>query len=76
MEGSLMKGGRYTSNPPAAPSGRLPQQVLNIFQEEADVSKKQKTQPIVRKPTKQIADPRRIRFGSGFAPAKLMERRK
>jgi len=37
------------------------------------MAKKQKTQPVVvRKPTKKIADPRRIRFGSGFAPAKLI----
>jgi len=36
------------------------------------VNKNTKAQPIVRKPTKKIADPRRIRFGSGFAPAKLL----
>lgn len=33
-------------------------------------SKKQK-QPVVRKPTKKIADPRRVRFGAGFTPASL-----
>jgi hypothetical protein len=24
--------------------------------------------PVVRKPSKKIADPRRVRYGSGFAP--------
>jgi hypothetical protein len=33
-------------------------------------SKKQK-QPVVRKPSKKIADPRRIRYGSGAAPRVL-----
>jgi len=28
-----------------------------------------KKQPVVRKPSKKIADPRRVRFGSGMAPA-------
>ena len=27
-----------------------------------------KTQPAVRKPTKKIADPRRVRYGAGNAP--------
>lgn len=27
-----------------------------------------KKQPVVRKPTKKIADPRRIRYGAGNAP--------
>ena len=31
-----------------------------------------KKQPAVRKPTKKIADPRRVRFGSGNAPAKVV----
>lgn len=31
-----------------------------------------KKQPVVRKPSKKIADPRRVRFGSGFAPASLV----
>jgi hypothetical protein len=36
------------------------------------MAKKQKIQKIVvRKPTKKIADAQRIRFGSGFAPAKV-----
>jgi hypothetical protein len=35
------------------------------------MAKKQKVQPVVRKPTKKIADAHRIRFGSGFAPAKI-----
>ena len=30
-----------------------------------------KKQPIVRKPSKKIADPRRVRFGSGMAPASV-----
>lgn len=30
-----------------------------------------KKQPAVRKPTKRITDSRRIRFGTGSAPAKL-----
>jgi len=29
-------------------------------------------QPVVRKPTKKIADSRRVRFGTGSAPAKLV----
>jgi hypothetical protein len=33
-------------------------------------SKKQK-QAIVRKPTKKITDPRRVRYGSGMAPASV-----
>ena len=32
---------------------------------------KSKKQRAVRKPTKQIADPRRVRFGAGMAPASL-----
>ncbi len=30
-----------------------------------------KKQTVVRKPTKKIADPRRVRFGTGMAPASL-----
>ncbi len=33
---------------------------------------KSKKQPVVRKPTKKIADSRRVRFGNGMAPAKLV----
>jgi hypothetical protein len=33
---------------------------------------KQKTQPVVRKPSKKIADARRIRYGSGMAPASVV----
>ena len=33
-------------------------------------------QPIVRKPSKKIADPRRVRFGAGFAPASLVRGQK
>ncbi len=32
---------------------------------------KTKKQPVVSKPTKKIADSRRVRFGTGSAPAKL-----
>ena len=32
---------------------------------------KNRKQPVVSKPTKKIADARRVRFGSGCAPAKL-----
>jgi hypothetical protein len=32
---------------------------------------KQQKQPVVRKPSKKIADPRRVRYGAGMAPAKL-----
>jgi len=32
---------------------------------------KSKNQPVVRTPTKKIADTRRIRYGAGCAPAKL-----
>jgi len=31
-----------------------------------------KKQPVVRKPSKKIADPRRVRYGAGFAPASLV----
>ncbi len=30
-----------------------------------------KKQPLVRKPSKKIADSRRVRYGAGFAPASL-----
>lgn len=33
-----------------------------------------KKQPVVRKPTKKFADPRRVRFGSGMAPASIRSR--
>ena len=32
------------------------------------MARKQKNQPAVRKPTKKIADSRRIRYGTGSAP--------
>jgi hypothetical protein len=32
------------------------------------MSSKKQTQPVVRKSSKKIADPRRIRYGSGNAP--------
>ena len=31
-----------------------------------------KKQPVVRKPTKKIADSRRVRFGGGSAPAQVV----
>jgi hypothetical protein len=34
-------------------------------------SKKQK-QPVVRKPSKKISDPRRVRYGAGCAPAHIV----
>jgi hypothetical protein len=34
-------------------------------------SKKQK-QPVVRKPSKKITDARRVRYGSGCAPARIV----
>ena len=33
---------------------------------------KSKKQPAVRKPTKKIADSRRVRYGAGCAPAKVV----
>ncbi len=32
-----------------------------------------KKQPVVRKPSKKIADPRRVRFGGGSAPRVVRE---
>lgn len=29
-------------------------------------------QPVVRKPSKKIADPRRVRYGAGMAPASMV----
>ena len=31
-----------------------------------------KKQPVVGRPTKKIADSRRVRYGAGFAPAKVV----
>ena len=36
------------------------------------MTRKQQKQPVVRKPTKKIADSRRVRFGTGCAPAKVV----
>jgi len=33
---------------------------------------KSKKQPVVRKPGRKIADSRRVRYGSGFSPAKMV----
>ena len=35
---------------------------------------KSNKQPVVRKPTKRITDPRNVRFGSGMAPASVRSR--
>jgi len=34
--------------------------------------KKQQKQPVVLKPSKKIADSRRVRYGAGSAPAKVV----
>lgn len=36
------------------------------------MTRKQQKQPVVRTPTKKIADSRSVRFGSGSAPAKII----
>ena len=36
------------------------------------MTRKQQKQPVVRKLTKKIADSRRVRFGAGSAPAKII----
>lgn len=36
------------------------------------MTRKQQNQPLVRKPTKKIADSRRVRYGNGMAPAKVV----
>jgi len=36
------------------------------------MASKRKNQPIVRKPSQKIADSRRVRYGTGCAPAKLV----
>jgi hypothetical protein len=36
------------------------------------MTRKQQKQPLVRKPTKKIADSRRVRFGGGNSPAKIV----
>ena len=36
------------------------------------MTRKQQKQPVVRKPTKKIADTHCVRFGSGMAPAKVV----
>ncbi len=36
------------------------------------MARKQQNQPLVRKPTKKIADSHRVRFGNGCAPAKVV----
>ena len=36
------------------------------------MTRKPQKQPVVRKPTKKIADSRRVRFGTGCAPAKVV----
>lgn len=36
------------------------------------MTRKQQNQPLVRKPTKKIADSRRVRYGSGHSPARIV----
>jgi hypothetical protein len=33
-----------------------------------------KKQPVVRKPSKKIADPRQVRYGAGMAPASMVRK--
>jgi len=40
--------------------------------QEKIMTRKQKQQPLVRTPTKKVADSRRVRYGNGCAPAKLV----
>jgi len=40
--------------------------------EEEIMARKQQHQPVVRKPSKKIADSRRVRFGTGMAPARVV----
>jgi hypothetical protein len=44
---------------------------IHLTQEKIMATKQQK-QPVVRKPTKKIADSRRVRYGVGCAPAKIV----
>jgi hypothetical protein len=44
--------------------------IHNPIKEKSPMSSRK--QPVVRKPSKKIADPRRVRFGAGFAPARLV----
>jgi len=52
----------------AAASGAQSQSTTNLHKENHMKTRKQ---PTVRKPSRKIADQRRIRFGGGCAPAKL-----
>jgi hypothetical protein len=45
---------------------------FSFFSEEKTMARKAGRQPLVRKPTRQIADSRRVRYGNGCAPAKLV----
>ena len=66
----LMKRARIDVNAfrTAAASGAQSQSMTNVHKEN---DMKTKKQPAVRKPSRKIADQRRIRFGGGCAPAKL-----
>ena len=66
-----MKGGPIGVNGvrTAATSGARSKQSTNAHKEHHMKSKKQ---PVVRKPTGKIADARRVRFGSGSAPVKVV----
>jgi len=52
----------------AAARGARSKLSTNAYKEKHMTSKKQ---PAVRKPTKKISDSRRIRYGTGCAPAKV-----
>jgi hypothetical protein len=50
---------------------RVPFSCQSNLLQEAIMVKKQQKQPVVLKPSKKIADSRRVRFGGGMAPASL-----
>ncbi len=37
------------------------------------MARKQTARPLVRKPTPKIADSRRVRYGNGMAPARIIQ---
>jgi hypothetical protein len=59
VEAGLMKWGVFCANKPARCIRSAPK-----HRGETSMSKK----PVVRKPSKKIADARRVRYGSGCAP--------
>jgi hypothetical protein len=60
-----MKGRRFCANGTSRCIRSAPTSSEGV----ADMSKKQK--PQVRKPTKKIADAKRVRFGASWAPRKV-----